>query len=79
MVMWGDMSRRNISFTVKVPGDPLNSFSKDWIDIATKQPAKQSLVYSNSAKTCDGAIMNRLSSARRKLTVNNRQFFFVHR
>ena len=74
MAIWGDMSRRSISFQVTVAGDPLNSFSKDWIAIATRHPTKQSLVYSNSSTTCDGAILNRLSTARSKVTMSNGQF-----
>ncbi len=74
MAIWGDMSRRNISFNVTIAGQPLNRFCKDWIDIATKQPTKQSLVYSNSAQNCDVAILNRLSHARTKVTMNNGKF-----
>ncbi len=74
MAIWGDMSRRSILLQVTVAGDPLNSFSKDWIAIATRQPTNQSLVYSNSAATCKGAILNRLSAARTKLAMSNGKF-----
>ena len=74
MAIWRNMSRRNISFNVTVAGDPLNRFCKDWILTATKQPTKQSLVYSNSSQTCDNAILNRLFNARTKVPINNGKF-----
>jgi superfamily II DNA helicase RecQ len=30
IVMWGELSRRNITFTLDVSGDPYNTFIKDW-------------------------------------------------
>ncbi|KAL3765558.1 hypothetical protein ACHAWU_003099 [Discostella pseudostelligera] len=74
VVMWGNMARRNISFHVNIAGDPLHSFSKDWIDIANAQPSRQSLVYSNSAQSCNGPIQNRLMAASKKLPFNNGSF-----
>ena len=67
IVMWGDMSRRNISFNVDISGDPLNAFIKDWIAFMQIHPSRQSLVYSNTASSCDGSILNRLLSAQQKL------------
>ncbi len=70
IVMWGDMSRRNISFSVDISGDPLNAFIKDWIAFTTLHPRRQSLVYSNTASSCDGSILNRLLAAQQKLPLS---------
>ncbi len=67
IVMWGEMSRRNISFGVDISGDPLNTFIKDWIVFTQLNPTRQSMVYSNTASSCDGSIMNRLLAAKQKL------------
>ena len=44
---------------------------KAWTAIATEQPTKQSLIYSNSAAACDGQLLSRLLSAARKVPTNN--------
>lgn len=74
LVVWGDMSRRNISFHVNIAGDPLHSFSKDWINIAITQPTRQSLVYSNTKAACDGPILNRLLAACKNVPFDNGSF-----
>jgi hypothetical protein len=48
-----------------------------WMAMATEQPTKQSLIYSNSAAACDGQLLNRLSTAATKLPFNNGIFFFL--
>ncbi len=68
--MWGEMSRRNISFSVDISGDPMNAFIKDWIRFMQMNPSRQSLVYSNTASSCDGAILNRLLGAQQKLQLS---------
>ncbi len=75
IVMWGEMSRRNITFTVDVSGDAYNAFIKDWTVVMQRNPKQQSLVYSNSAAACDGSILNRLFAARRKVPSINGTFF----
>jgi hypothetical protein len=74
IVLWGDMDRRNITINVHTSGQPVTSIMNAWTEIATQQPTKQSLVYSNSAAACDGQLLNRLSNAAQKLPFNNGKF-----
>ena len=74
IVIWGGMDRRNISFNVNIVGDPLSALVNDWVPIATTQSDSQSLIYSNSAASCDGAILNRLQSVRTKIPFDNGRF-----
>jgi superfamily II DNA helicase RecQ len=74
IVFWGEMARRNITFNVQIAGQPTTSLMNTWTAIATEQPTKQSLIYSNSAAACDGQLLNKLSNAARKLPFNNGTF-----
>jgi hypothetical protein len=74
IVLWGNMARRNITFRVLICGQPVTSIMNMWMAIATKQPTKQSLIYSNSAAACDGQLLNRLSTTARKMPFNNGTF-----
>ncbi len=77
VVMWGEMARRNISFSVDVAGDPIHAFSKDWIQKPGAHPTRQSLVYSNSAKSCNGSILNKLANARKCLPPTDGVFLSI--
>ncbi len=74
IVLWGDMARRNISFAVKICGQPVTSIMNAWSAKALEQPTKQSLIYSNSAAACDGQLLNRLSITARKIPFDNGKF-----
>ncbi len=74
VVLWGNMARRNIQFNVQISGQPVTSIMNMWTAVATQQPTKQSLIYSNSAAACDGQLLNRLSTAAAKLPFNNGTF-----
>ena len=74
VICWGGMDRQNISFNVNIAGDPLSALVNDWVPIATKQSDSQSLIYSNSAASCDGAILNWLQSVRTKIPFDKGRF-----
>ncbi len=74
IVLWGDMHHCNITINVHTCGQPVTSIMNAWTEIAMQQPTKQSLIYSNSAAACNGQLLNRLSTAARKLPFNNGKF-----
>jgi superfamily II DNA helicase RecQ len=67
LVMWGDMDRRSVGIYARVDGEPLSHLVNSWSDDTRRNPDMKSLIMTNSARACDGRIIDRLEAAAKKL------------